>query len=41
MARLTELLTGSSKQNLLSTIDRGDVIRLAVIYVKEGSAYVL
>ena len=28
MARLTELLTGSSKQNLLSTIDRGDVIRM-------------
>ena len=28
MAKLTELLTGSSKQNLLSTIDRGDVIKM-------------
>ena len=28
MAKLAELLTGSSKQNLLSTIDRGDVIRM-------------
>ena len=28
MAKLAELLTGSSKQNLLSTIEKGDVIRL-------------
>lgn len=28
MAKLAELLSGSSKQNLLSTIERGDVIRL-------------
>ena len=28
MAKLAELLSGSSKQSLLSTIQRGDVIRM-------------